>query len=200
MNRPSVRNSRFIPFPSPLVSDPSSASYHNQRYDRGPGGGLTWTRVLRGIGRALFRGSRSYSRQVSAAQQIEVPSLEEVRARGRGREGPIDRRRDRRDKKERKGERVRERKDQRNEASSVRPSVHSMPTDLINLALLFIDRHLSSIPPLPGNLVRPLPPPTTSGVRSSRTRVGTWKQASVPTRHKFGLSEKMRRFPVGGAS
>ena len=67
----------------PLVSDPSSASsYHNQRFDRGPSG-LTWTRVLRGIGRALFRGSRSYSRQVSAAQQIDVPSLEEVRTNGR---------------------------------------------------------------------------------------------------------------------
>ena len=65
----------------PLVSDPASA-YHNQRYDRGP---PSWTRVLRGIGRALFHrggGSRSshYSRQtVSAAQQIDVPSLEEVR-------------------------------------------------------------------------------------------------------------------------
>ena len=66
-------------FLSSLVSDPASA-YHNQRFDRGP---PSWTRVLRGIGRALFHrgGSRSsYSRQaVSAAQQIDVPSLEEVR-------------------------------------------------------------------------------------------------------------------------
>ena len=61
-----------------LVSDPASA-YHNQRFDRGP---PSWTRVLRGIGRALFRGGSrsSYARQtVSAAQQIDVPSLEEVR-------------------------------------------------------------------------------------------------------------------------
>ena len=62
-------------FLSSLVSDPASA-YHNQRFDRGP---PSWTRVLRGIGRALFSRS-SYSRQtVSAAQQIDVPSLEEVR-------------------------------------------------------------------------------------------------------------------------
>ena len=62
-------------FPLSLVSDPASA-YHNQRFDRGP---PSWTRVLRGIGRALFHRS-SYSRQaVSAAQQIDVPSLEEVR-------------------------------------------------------------------------------------------------------------------------
>jgi len=62
-------------------TDPSAASsYHNQRFDRGPT--RSWTRVLRGIGRALFRGSRSYSRQVSAAQQIDVPSLEEITENG----------------------------------------------------------------------------------------------------------------------
>ena len=77
MNRPFSIHASSLFLPSSLVSDP--ASYHNQRFDRGPSGGLTWTRVLRGIGRALFRGSRSYSRQVSAAQQIDVPSLEEVR-------------------------------------------------------------------------------------------------------------------------
>ena len=125
-----LNHSRFIPLHSLLfLPDPSAASsYHNQRFDRGP---KTWTRVLRGIGRALFRGSRSYSRQVSAAQQIDVPSLEEVST-----DKPMEWQCD----KKGKGERVRERKDR----SIIRQyrQYHSIPTDLINLALLFIARHV----------------------------------------------------------
>ena len=144
-----LNHSRFIPLHSLLfLPDPSAASsYHNQRFDRGP---KTWTRVLRGIGRALFRGSRSYSRQVSAAQQIDVPSLEEVSSTDKPMEWQCD--------KKGKGERVRERKDR----SIIRQyrQYHSIPTDLINLALLFIARHLSSLPVWSA---------LTSGVRS-RTR------------------------------
>ena len=72
--------------------------------------------MLRGIGRALFRGSRSYSRQVAAAQQIDVPSLQEVSEKGR-----------------------KERGQERAEASTIQ-------CGSINLALLFITCHLSSLP------------------------------------------------------